>query len=275
MQLDFSEFFSRYETLVKDVDAVFERVREQYADAVACELGCSDCCHALFDLSLIEAMYLNHHFNERFSGLKRTEILDRAGEADRLAYKIKRQLFKASEEGKSASEILAEVARARLRCPLLNDDDQCELYDKRPITCRLYGIPTAIGGESRTCGLSNFEQGQSYPTVNVDVLLDRLMLLSQALVESLNTKHTALSEVLVPVSMALMNNYNEEYLGLAEEEQSACSSCDSSHGWVLGGTEEERKTAAAPGCAGCSKEGACDSSQGGHCPDGGPSGGTS
>lgn len=272
MQYDFSEFFARYEALVKEVDAVFNRVKAEHSDAVTCSVGCSDCCYALFDLSLVEAMYLNHHFNQRFQGMQRSTILDRADAADRAGYKFKREVFKASEEGKPAAEILADVAKMRIRCPLLNDDNQCDMYDVRPITCRLYGIPTAMGGESRTCGLTHFQEGVSYPTVNVEVIQDKLMLLSQALVDSLNTKHTSLAEVLVPVSMALMNHYDIEYLGIQESDNSACQSCDASHTWTLGGDGSENE-ASAPSCSGCHKEGACDQSQNGVCPDGGPAAG--
>ena len=269
MHHDFSPFFEKYEQMVREVDAVFERVRAAHPEAVTCGLGCSDCCHALFDLSLVEAMYLNQRFHETFSGMKRSEIMDRAGDADRAAYKFKRQLFKAGEEGKPASEILAEVAAMRLRCPLLNAEDRCELYDFRPITCRLYGIPTAIRGEAHTCGLSGFQQGESYPTVNLEIIQDRLILLSQQLVDSLSTKHVRLAEVLVPVSMALLNQYDKEYLGIVEE-QSPCGTCDSTHTWTLGPDGEKEQ--ATVSCAGCKSAGSCDQSVNGGCPDGGPQG---
>ena len=51
--------FTAYEALVAEADAVFARVGEMHPDCVTCKPGCSDCCHAMFDLSLVEAMYLN------------------------------------------------------------------------------------------------------------------------------------------------------------------------------------------------------------------------
>ena len=51
--------FTAYEALVAEADAVFSRVNELHPDCVTCKPGCSDCCHATFDLSLVEAMYLN------------------------------------------------------------------------------------------------------------------------------------------------------------------------------------------------------------------------
>lgn len=269
MQDVFSIFFQKYTAIVKEVDAVFENVRAAHPEAVACTLGCSDCCHALFDLPLIEAMYVNKCFNERFQGMARSAILDRASEADRQSYKLKRQIFKASEEGVPSSQLLEQVARMRVRCPLLNEHDQCDLYDVRPVTCRLYGVPTAFGGTAHTCGLSGFEEGKSYPTVNVDKLQDRLMLLSQELVDNLKTRHTSLAEILVPVSMALLNNYDEEYLGIIKDE-GACAGCDSSHTWALGVTDEESAETAEEGCAGCAVSGSCAQCGSGQCPGDAP-----
>ena len=48
--------FRDYETLTARTDELFERVRAQFPAEVACTAGCSDCCHAMFDLSLVEAM---------------------------------------------------------------------------------------------------------------------------------------------------------------------------------------------------------------------------
>ena len=39
MQLDFSKFFEEYEKILQEVDAVFERVRQQHPEEVACVEG--------------------------------------------------------------------------------------------------------------------------------------------------------------------------------------------------------------------------------------------
>ena len=217
MALDFSEFFDRYEKIVADVETVFEKVSAEHKDCVACGKGCSDCCYAMFDLTLVEALYLNHHFGKAHKGMGRTTILDRADTADREAYKFKRQIFKASQEGTSAQEILAQVASMRIRCPLLDEKDECALYEHRPITCRLYGIPVASTGITHTCGLSGFEQGGKYPTVNIDKLHDQLLIISKEIVRAVNSQFTGLHELLVPVSMAMITDFNEDYLGVKRE----------------------------------------------------------
>jgi len=218
MDFDFTPFFEQYERIAADVDGIFAKVAGQYPDKVKCREGCCDCCHALFDLSLIEALYLNAKFNERYSGQERSDILERADDADRATYKIKREVFHASQDGRPVAEIMDMVGKAKVRCALLNDQDRCDLYEHRPLTCRLYGIPTAIHGQGHCCGLSGFEPGQPYPTVHVEKLQDRLVALSQALVDSLPTKHVRMADMLVPVSMALQTTYDDEYLGIVDED---------------------------------------------------------
>ncbi|EFL49133.1 protein of unknown function UPF0153 [Solidesulfovibrio fructosivorans JJ]] len=275
MPLDFSPAFARYEAIAAEADAVFAKVAAACPGMVACGEGCSDCCHALFDLSLIEALYLNHKFNEAFPpGEARDAVLERANKADREHYKLKRKAFRASEKGVSTTEILADLARERIRCPLLGDDNRCILYKSRPITCRLYGVPLEIGGEAHICGKAGFEPGGRYPTVKIEKLQDRLMLLSQEVVASLPTKLPLMGDVLVPVSLALITEYDDEYLGIVTEDDmvqmppaevqarqaasqangancgscgeapgsSACASCGGSTTWVIPGPDGGSET---------------------------------
>ncbi len=230
--IDFTTFFKKYEELLKAADAVFEKVRTQYPDSVKCNEGCSDCCHALFDLTLIEALYINHQFNKAYEGREeeKKEIVERANVADRQAYRIKKEAYKALESGVPEAEILAEMAKKRTRCPLLNAQELCSLYDYRPITCRFYGIPTAIGGKGHTCGKSAFTPGEQYPTVNLDVVQSRLYQISDALVRAMKTRYGKMSEMLVPLSMALLTIYDDEYLGIGEPKED-------------GAEESERKAA--------------------------------
>ena len=211
--------FRKYEAFVKQLDCVFEGVRQQYPDCVKCELACADCCHALFDLSLVEALYINRHFMDDVRDRRRVEIIDDANRVDRKIYQLKRKAFKAVEAGeKTEEQVLLEMAAERVRCPLLNQAEQCELYAYRPVTCRLYGIPTSIGGRGHTCGQSGFTEGESYPTVNLDSVHAKLHELSQEIVGVLKSTHVKMGEVLMPLSMALLTVFDEKYLGLAADK---------------------------------------------------------
>jgi len=214
MEIDLQPYFDRYEKLVAQADRVFEKVKTEYPDEVRCQTGCSDCCHALFDLTLIEALYLNHYFLKNLEGEKREKILSKANTADRAIYKIKRQAYRDSQSGKNENQIFEELANVRVRCPLLNDDARCELYARRPITCRLYGVPTAIGGKGHTCGLSAFKPGEPYPTVNLDLIQRQLFEISKDLVRDIKSRFSGLGGILVPLSMAILTDYDEIYLGI-------------------------------------------------------------
>lgn len=223
---DLSPFFIRYEALVKSVDAVFERVASTHGACVKCHSGCSDCCHALFDLSLIEALYLNTRFKERFSyGAKRSAILTEAAAADRRITVLKRDYFRTmrdkgrevvTEEAatEAVHDVMEQVAHDRVRCPLLGADDTCLMYEERPITCRLYGIPTEIEGKAHVCGKSGFLPGTPYPTVHLGKIQDRLDELSLDVQNAVQSRFKELHKVYVPVSMALLTNYDEKYLGI-------------------------------------------------------------
>ena len=106
------------------------------------------------------------------------------------------------------------MASLTVRCPLLDKDDRCLLYEVRPITCRLYGVPTAIGGKAHTCGKTGFVQGEAYPTVALDKIQQRLTLLSEELAAAIGTAYTRLASMYVPVSAALLTVYDAAYLGI-------------------------------------------------------------
>lgn len=218
MKLDLTTYFTEYESLVAQIDALFKNVSEKFADEVKCKEGCSDCCHALFDIPLVEALYLNAKFQE-VDEKERNKILIEADKADRKANVLKKKISKDAEQSESA-DILGRVARERIRCPLLSEVNVCQLYAFRPITCRVYGIPLEIEGKSHTCGLSGFIPGNSYPAVKIHRVQDELLRISNQILDDLGSKYADFRLMHVPVSTALMTMYNDEYFGLSELSES-------------------------------------------------------
>ncbi len=217
-------FFEQYEALSASVERAFETVKNQYPECVKCKPLCSDCCYALFDLTLIEALYINGKFLEKFSGETLEILMERCNRIDRTLYKLKKSAFKAAESGKEETEILQDMAETRVRCPMLNDAQMCEIYEFRPLTCKLYGIPTAIGGQGYTCGLSAFEKGEKYPTANLDSIQNRLLALSAEAAVAIRSRYLRMGEMLVPLSMALATVYDDDYLGIAKPEETEAGS---------------------------------------------------
>ena len=212
--MNLEPFFKKYEALLKTADDLFKQVAEKYPREVKCKQGCADCCYALFDLTLVEALYIKHHFDRCFEGADREKRLEIANRIDRQLYKIKRRAYKELEAGKSEEDILNELAEKKIRCPLLNQQDLCDLYDHRPITCRFYGIPTSIAGKGHTCGLSGFVEGEAYPTVKLEIIQKKLYEISAEIVQVIKSRYARMGEMLVPLSMALLTEYDDEYLGV-------------------------------------------------------------
>jgi Fe-S-cluster containining protein len=212
IMLDFSKTFARYEALVDEVDKIFIAMQNAHEDCVRCKIHCSDCCHAVFDVTLIESAYINYHFNASLTRKQRRPILKRAEGADRQYYQVKQKLQRMYiHQGKSPEDVLSRLAEERVPCPLLNDENVCDLYDRRPITCRVYGIPTSIGGVPHICREAGFKEGTAYPTVNLDNMNDRLFRFSEELLQEIGSTRSRIHMGLVPVSAALMTTYDEEY----------------------------------------------------------------
>ena len=220
MEIDFTPFFKKYEAIRNMADEAFARVEKEFPDCVKCQIKCADCCHALFDLTLIEAIYINHRFNQAFQGKEREALIERSNLADRKIHMIKKKAYNDKKSGKNDVEILMNLASERARCSLLNDEDLCDLYEYRPITCRLYGIPTSVESISHTCGQSDFAAGQKYPTVNLDIIQKKLYEISSEFVGQIKTKYIKMAEMLMPVSMAILTDYDEDYLGIKDSDES-------------------------------------------------------
>lgn len=215
--MDLDKHFVKYEAVVNMVDQVFDRVKKEYSKEVFCREKCSDCCYAIFDLTLIEALYLNHKFNEKFSGTEKADLIAIADKTDRALAKMKREAYKKVKDGADQLEIVGRMSQERVRCPLLGDNNLCLMYENRPITCRVYGIPTSTAGSSHICGRTNFVQGKAYPTLNMDKIYTQLQLLSAELVKDINSTNIRMHELLIPVSMAMVTLFNDEFLGVKQD----------------------------------------------------------
>lgn len=168
--------------LLNQVDNAVAAVATKYPQEFRCRKGCSDCCHAAFDISLAEAVLIAEHF--RLLGRKtRREILKKAKRAQ-----------KRWNEAMSARE---DLSLTRISCPLLSPDDQCLLYDVRPVNCRTYGAPTEINGKGHVCSVSGFKPGKTYPTVRLHLIQSRLLELSIAINPDIAQNRWPIATVLI------------------------------------------------------------------------------
>ena len=146
--------FSRLKELYQFVDNTVEEITKQFPDQVRCKPGCADCCHAVFDISFIEAAYLAR-FLKSHEDIRQSQ--QQRGQSAAVAFE---KLLKED----------ADLAKARIRCPLLGEDNLCLGHNVRPINCRTYGTPTVIDGKAHVCGVSEFDNKKSYPTIDLEPL---------------------------------------------------------------------------------------------------------
>ncbi len=194
-----ADLFKRYESLVIGADRAFQRMAKDYAQEIKCKRGCSDCCHAVFGLFFVEAFSLKVSF-DALDRKERRKVFARCDKADRDLQRMQ-EIHKSSRyEGDNASDVLG---KERLRCPLLSDQEECLLYSHRPITCRVYGIPTAIRGKARVCQKAGFKGGRSYPAFDLDQVQKELYLLSREVLIRHGTTDPDRAALLISVSKAL------------------------------------------------------------------------
>jgi Fe-S-cluster containining protein len=210
--MNVSQLFQSYEFLTDKADAAFHRMEKEYDTCIKCERYCSDCCHAVFGLFLIEAACLKQHFDQLdHQAIK--ESLQRCNDTDRALKRLEIKLQANEEDAQMQNYILA---RERVRCPLLDDKRECILYPYRPITCRVYGIPTKIHGKARVCGKSGFKKNESYPAFNLDEVYRDLFNLSKELLNSEEKGNPEKASLLISVSKAISTPMEEIITGIFE-----------------------------------------------------------
>ena len=171
--------FQNYEILVDRADRVFKEVEKDYSSLIKCKRFCSDCCYAVFGLFIIEAAFIKRHFD----AIDQKDIYEAILRCDQAELAIKRMEVKLKNYQDDPEMQAMVYATERIRCPLLNDKNECVIYPFRPITCRIYGIPTRIQGRARVCKKSGFRDGETYPVFNLDAMYRELFMLSKGFLE--------------------------------------------------------------------------------------------
>ncbi|HBF43865.1 MAG TPA: hypothetical protein DDW42_09635 [Desulfobacteraceae bacterium] len=212
--MNFTHILKKYELQAARADDAFEKMQESYGTYVKCLPGCSDCCHAIFGLFLVEAVYLQIHFSQLERRKRRPAIL-RADKMERNFEKLEKKFHKQNSCTQLSNEL---IARERIRCPLLDDTQKCILYHYRPITCRVYGIPTVVQGKAHVCGISGFKKGEPYPAFDLGEVQRELYKLTRELLDGNAEK----ASLLISVSKAIKTPVEAIISGRPVESGASC-----------------------------------------------------
>ncbi len=129
-----------YRKFLARADAWYRGVREKHPDKVPCAKGCRDCCLGLFDVTLLDGDLLR----EGMALLDVATRRDIEARAEAILSKLRESWPGLGEtlDGWSDDEIDALCdALGPVECPVLGPAGECRLYDHRPLTCRLSGVP--------------------------------------------------------------------------------------------------------------------------------------
>lgn len=140
-----SDFRRRDHELIQIVDSAFADAARRSGKWLVCHPGCTQCCIGVFAINALDAVRLRE-------GLKKLEKLapERARRVRERARDAVSRLSK-NFPGDPATGLLYEGDEAKRRfadfandepCPALDPDTGlCDLYESRPMTCRVFGPP--------------------------------------------------------------------------------------------------------------------------------------
>lgn len=138
-----------YSQLLAEIDDWFGRCQASFPAEIACGKGCSGCCRGLFDITILDAAFLKSGF-DKLPGEVKHGVRDKA---EKRLIHIQSiwpefsQPFTLNHRPEPEIEALM-ASDNETPCVLLDENGRCLLYDNRPMTCRLHGLPLIdISGE--------------------------------------------------------------------------------------------------------------------------------
>jgi Fe-S-cluster containining protein len=131
--------------LIQIVDAALAETTRKSGEWLACRLGCTQCCFGVFAINQLDALRLKR-------GLAKLEAHD-PQRAETIRQRARKSVARIAKDfpGDRTTGILDEDSEALAHfedfandepCPVLDlKTGLCELYEFRPMTCRVFGPP--------------------------------------------------------------------------------------------------------------------------------------
>jgi len=142
--------------LVQIVDAAFAEAARRSGDWLVCRPGCTQCCHGAFTINVLDALRLRSGMQTlRATQSALAEVIELRACAwldehlPSFPGDPATGLIGTSEEDQESFEDFANQAP----CPALDPSTGlCDVYEWRPMTCRVFGPPVRMGaGDALGC----------------------------------------------------------------------------------------------------------------------------
>lgn len=133
------------QALIQIVDSALAEVTRRSGEWLVCRPGCTQCCIGVFSINQLDALRLQRGLADlkKRDPQRAERVRERAREAvvrlstDFPGDKVSGVL----DEGEEAEERFSDFANGE-PCPALDPETgNCELYESRPMTCRVFGPP--------------------------------------------------------------------------------------------------------------------------------------
>ncbi len=206
-----NNLLDRYGALLREVDGWFQRCLDQHPDLIVCRHGCSECCRGLFDITLLDALFLKRGFDDLPEPQKTGLVCSASRCLEDLSLLnsafVEPWLLNGIPEN-DWDVLMTEEDETP--CLLLSEFGGCLLYEFRPMTCRLNGIPLIdVSGEDlfdEWCTL-NFigENPRRLPNIRFEFndLFTRELLLFQELIQHLTGTTRNEVDLFIPAAVVI------------------------------------------------------------------------
>lgn len=131
-----------YQELLQQIDRWYSLSIERYRELIACQSGCSGCCRSVFDITMLDAYFLKLGF-DRLPAEVREQVLAKCQarlDLMREQWPEFQHPFVLNQHPEEDWEALMPD-EDETPCVLLDENGRCLVYENRPMTCRLHGLP--------------------------------------------------------------------------------------------------------------------------------------
>lgn len=131
--------------LIQIVDSAFADAARRSGDLLVCKKGCTQCCLGVFAIHQLDAERLRRGLAslEKVDPARAEELRRRARDGwKRLSCDFPGDVITGILDESEAGQGRFESFANDEPCPALNPEDgSCDLYESRPLTCRVFGPP--------------------------------------------------------------------------------------------------------------------------------------
>jgi Fe-S-cluster containining protein len=210
-----ASILDEYHSFLVELDMWFRSVRVKYGARMRCGEGCTFCCCGLFDIPLPDALRVAKGFYRLSQSFKN----DVAHQASTIHAALLREIpelenpYFLDSVSEARIDLLTDIF-STVRCPFLNADDICLIYEYRPSACVLEGIPMMDfhdGLFDDWCEF-NFTEGID-PALEEDLRLDyyeiqaTIQHIAESLIERIPALSTKEATVFIPSVVASFESF--------------------------------------------------------------------